>query len=93
MSVERERHTEFRQDGEVRATVVDRAEAGGWTVALEISLRLVLADGREVIVRKELRTRATSVRGRRSRTVAQVCIDAAHVAGVWPMGGPGNGRR
>lgn len=65
MSVGREHHTQFGQRGELRVIALERAPAGDWTVAVSIDLSLGLPDGREVVVQKRVRIKATQQIGRR----------------------------
>lgn len=70
MGVEREQHETPRAVGSAVVNKVSRGAAGGWSVEFELDFRIMLEDGREVIVRKAVHTVATEQRGRKPKKAA-----------------------
>ena len=70
MAVEREEYETPRAVGSAMVSKVSRAAAGTWSVEFELQFRILLEDGREVLVRKAVRTVATEQRGRKPRKAA-----------------------
>lgn len=70
MGVEREVHPGPRAIGAAAVSKVIRNAAGSWSVEFELDFRILLDDGREVVVRKAVHTLATEQRGRKPRKAA-----------------------
>jgi hypothetical protein len=70
MGVEREEYQTPRAVGSAVVTKVARGAAGTWSVEFELDFRIMLDDGREVLVRKAVHTVATEQRGRKPRKAA-----------------------
>lgn len=65
MAVEKEHFDLLSHEGEVVPISASRGANGDWTIELEAKLRIFIGDGREIVVKKTLRTKATQQRGRR----------------------------
>ena len=70
VAVERESHQTPRAIGVASVNRVVRNAAGSWSVEFEMDFKILLDDGREVLVRKAIHTIATEQRGRKPRKAA-----------------------
>jgi len=70
VAVEREEHSAPRAIGSAVVSGVTRHASGAWSVEFELDFRILLDDGREVVVRKAVHTIATEQRGRKPRKAA-----------------------
>lgn len=69
MGVERERPKTFSYSGEAHPASVERQKSGSWSVAIAVDFVVYLRDGREIHIRKQVRTRATEQRYRKPKQV------------------------
>lgn len=67
MGVEREQVVGVLYEGKAMPLTASRGASGGWSVEFDLNFRILIGDGREVIVRKRVTTRATEQRGRRRK--------------------------
>ena len=65
MGVERERPKMFSYSGDASPARVERQANGKWSIELAVDLVVYLRDGREIHIRKHVRTQATEQRYRK----------------------------
>lgn len=65
MAVERERPRMFSYSGDASPVRAERQANGKWSVELAVDLVVYLRDGREIHIKKHVRTQATEQRYRK----------------------------